>query len=333
MRDLVSVVIPTVNRANLLVDAINSALQQRYVNTEVIVIDDGSTDNTSQILERFAPYITFYCQENKGVSCARNLGLSRANGEYIVFLDSDDIISDTKLSEQVHLLRSIRSVEVNYSRWKTINLTGQVKEVGVDTTHALLPTLLCKSIAVIHACMFRTDTVLNIRGFDEHFSALADWDLLMRLALAGCSFSYYPAVTAIYRLSSSSMSLDRFGVLDEALRLNKKIFTSDQLPEKYRCYEDLLKSLRYLETASRYYASEDLSSARGVLDKLLLDIPQYREWFTGSLDRISVPTLHLFPSSAAHVHKSRDIHETVANINHDTIENLKMKIISYICSL
>ena len=98
---LISVIIPTFNRVEFISEAIDSVLSQTYSNFEIIVVDDGSTDNTKQLLTKYGSRITYDFQENKGVSSARNKGLDIAKGEWIAFLDSDDIWLPEKLSLQM----------------------------------------------------------------------------------------------------------------------------------------------------------------------------------------------------------------------------------------
>ena len=87
----VTVVIPTYNRAHLIKDAVESVLNQTYQDFELIVIDDGSTDNTREVLAVYKDKLTYIYQENQGRSSARNHGIELAQGEYIAFLDSDDV--------------------------------------------------------------------------------------------------------------------------------------------------------------------------------------------------------------------------------------------------
>ena len=87
----VSVIIPTFNRADLVKQAVDSVLRQTVTDYEVIVVDDGSTDGTRQALEDVTPPVRYYFQKNRGVAAARNLGIEEARGEYLAFLDSDDL--------------------------------------------------------------------------------------------------------------------------------------------------------------------------------------------------------------------------------------------------
>jgi len=103
---LVSVIIPTFNRAWAVGRAIDSVLEQDYRPFELIVVDDGSTDQTAEILARYGDQLTVVCRENRGVSAARNAGVARAQGDLIAFLDSDDFWRPQKLTVQVDFFTS-----------------------------------------------------------------------------------------------------------------------------------------------------------------------------------------------------------------------------------
>jgi len=114
---LVSVIIPTYNRAALLCEAIDTVLAQSYGNTEIIVIDDGSIDDTTAAVQKYGDRIRYTRRPNAGVNVARNLGLKQARGEYIALLDSDDLWAPYKLELQVALLRYFNDVGFTFSNF------------------------------------------------------------------------------------------------------------------------------------------------------------------------------------------------------------------------
>ena len=127
----VSVVIPTFNRASILGNAIESVLSQTYDSYEIIIVDDGSTDDTSSVVTKFnSSRINYLYQENKGRSSARNKALSLANGEYIAFLDSDDKFYPQKLELQVTLLDSNPAFGMSYTSARVSDEHG--KEIFRD---------------------------------------------------------------------------------------------------------------------------------------------------------------------------------------------------------
>jgi len=128
---LVSVVIPTYNRADMVVEAVDSVLKQTYSNVEVVVVDDGSTDNTRELVEAIPDERVLYLyKENNGASSARNLGILEAQGEYIAFLDSDDLFFPQKLEIQIRYLQERPYLGMLYCGFI---LTG--RQENVTTTH------------------------------------------------------------------------------------------------------------------------------------------------------------------------------------------------------
>ena len=104
MQPLISVIIPNYNNAKYIVEAINSVIQQDYENFEIIVVDDGSTDNSVKVIENIKFPVTLIKSENYGAGSARNIGILASNGDYIALLDSDDIWQKEKLSSQMKLM-------------------------------------------------------------------------------------------------------------------------------------------------------------------------------------------------------------------------------------
>lgn len=117
-KDLVSVVIPTYNCVRLIGNAINSVLNQTHKNYELIVVDDGSTDNTKSFLNSYFDKVKYISQENGGVSKARNTGISHSSGDYIAFLDADDVWDEKKLEMQMICFQKYRKVSMIFSDFK-----------------------------------------------------------------------------------------------------------------------------------------------------------------------------------------------------------------------
>jgi glycosyltransferase involved in cell wall biosynthesis len=125
---MVSVVVPTYNRAPIVGAAIESVLSQRYQNVEVVVVDDGSTDDTRSVVERYGPHVRYVYQPNSGVTAARNLGFANARGEFIALLDSDDKFLPWKLEAQVRFLRAHPDVGMVWTDMTAVSPDGRVLE-------------------------------------------------------------------------------------------------------------------------------------------------------------------------------------------------------------
>jgi glycosyltransferase involved in cell wall biosynthesis len=181
---LVSAIIPTFNRGWILCEAIESILDQKYSNIETIVIDDGSTDNTTKKLAPYLDRITYIKQENKGVSAARNLGISKSSGQLTAFLDSDDLWTNDKISCQVEFFQNnpeamiCQTEEVWIRNGKRVNPKHKHKKLS---GRIFGPSLnLC--IVSPSAVMIKKE-LFEITGFfDESLPACEDYDLWLRIS-------------------------------------------------------------------------------------------------------------------------------------------------------
>jgi len=180
----VSVIIPTYNRGWILREAIDSVLDQEFKDFELIVVDDGSTDDTHDILDTYGQEITVLRQRNKGVSAARNRGVSVAAGQLIAFLDSDDLWLPPKLTRQVDFFSSNPAAVINQSEEIWIRNGARVnpgkrhrKFSGMIFERSLDLCLVSPSAVMIRKQLF------DIVGlFDESLPACEDYDLWLRIS-------------------------------------------------------------------------------------------------------------------------------------------------------
>ena len=140
-KPLVSVVIPTFNRAGMIPEAIRSVLEQSYQNIEIIVVDDGSTDNTSEVLEQFGNDIHYMLTENSGPAHARNVGMRAAKGKYISFLDSDDLYLPCKIELQVSFMEQHPEVGMVCTEMSGLDDTGVFEEYHLRSYHRIYHNL------------------------------------------------------------------------------------------------------------------------------------------------------------------------------------------------
>jgi glycosyltransferase involved in cell wall biosynthesis len=203
---LVSIIIPTYNRATLLRDAVQSTIDQTYPNKEIVVVDDGSADNTRSIAEAFGDRITYIHQIHRGRSAARNTGVGKASGEYVVFLDSDDLLLPGKLERQTRLLQLRPDVDIVYGNGYTLTGDGRFHELepyvvpmGMGDQPSATHRLLWRNLFAVHAAMARRAALPSTAPFDEALSAFEDWDLWLRMALAGSRILYHDHRVAVYR--------------------------------------------------------------------------------------------------------------------------------------
>jgi glycosyltransferase involved in cell wall biosynthesis len=181
---LVTAVIPTYNRAWILAEALDSVLAQDYDRLELIVVDDGSSDGTSDLLATYGSRITVLRQENRGVSAARNRGVAAARGRYVAFLDSDDLWHPQKIRTQVSFFRSCRSAricqteEIWIRRGRRVNPRQRHRKPSGDIFIASLALCLVSPSAV----MLERSLLQEVGGFNERLPACEDYDLWLRLA-------------------------------------------------------------------------------------------------------------------------------------------------------
>ncbi len=189
---LVSVIIPTYNRKAYVQQAIDSVLAQTYPHYEIIVVDDGSTDGTGEALAaRYGDRITYHWQENQGESAARNWGINIAKGEYIAFLDSDDLWYPNKLEVQVEWLNGRKNIGFLTCLGEAIDSEGElVPELGFGQKALYSPLTyeqLYKDYNVgSPSCVVVPKPVLEkAGGFDERIRYGEDWDLFLKIAAIG----------------------------------------------------------------------------------------------------------------------------------------------------
>lgn len=220
---IVSVIIPAHNYARYLVEAIDSVREQSLEDWECIVVDDGSTDVTPDVLARVTtgdPRIRMYRQERAGPSAARNLGLRHARGRYIQFLDADDRLHPQKLANHVAALDEDPSFDIVYgpTQYVTEGTPGSVRPMhdpAISPLHRLtgapdkdLLLLLAANRLAIEAPLVPASLIAAVGSFDPRLSRMEDWELWLRCALAGVRFRYAPSLEpmATVRVHAASTS-------------------------------------------------------------------------------------------------------------------------------
>lgn len=183
-KPLVSVIIPTFNRGWILGEAIRSVIDQTYRPLEIIVVDDGSTDDTQKLLHTFDRQIEVIFQENKGVSAARNTGIRRSRGELIALLDSDDLWTPDKIERQVAFFNDhpdamiCQTQEIWIRNGRRVNPKNKhAKQGGMIFEPSLELCLVSPSAVMMRPALF------DLKGcFDERLPACEDYDLWLRVS-------------------------------------------------------------------------------------------------------------------------------------------------------
>ena len=234
----VSVIITTYNYAEYVLIAIKSALDQKIKDLEVIVVDDGSTDNTEKILRPYKDRIKYLFQENSGLSAARNTGIKNSTGEFILFLDADDIIGPGVIASHLNYLKRNPDIYITVCEKRVFDhTTAEGYPVPISDRwklfHENLGVHLCYfNIAPPHAFFSKRKAIIQTGWFDSQLKACEDYDFLLRAAVKGFLPHYNPIGCVYYRRHSESMSANLSNqYLHDAIIHKRLSELFDQYPE------------------------------------------------------------------------------------------------------
>ncbi len=234
----VSIIIPTYNRAAFLLHAVQSVLAQTFQDFEIIIIDDGSTDNTAQLIHSLQePRIRYLTQANQGVAAALNRGWRAAKGTYIGRIDSDDAWLPTLLERLVPVLERDTTLGAVYARAQGMDASGQTlpqlsgapERFPGETLKSLVYGDFVTPIAVI----IQRAALERVGGYDESLPGTEDWDLWIRLA-PYYGIAYVPEILARYRYHANNLT--RAGsermtrLMQDRLRILDKFFAQQNVP-------------------------------------------------------------------------------------------------------
>ncbi len=227
----ISVVIPVYNGERTIEETIASVLAQTFTDFELIIINDGSQDNTVEVIQKIIketadPRIKLYSYSNGGLAASRNRGITKAEGEYISFLDADDLWTKDKLASQYQALQTYPQAAVAYGG------TDWIDEAGNFLKHSSPPSLsgdiygvllLSNIVGSGSNALIKRDVLSITGGFDESLKASEDWDFLIRLA-AKYQFVRIDAPQILYRQSPNSMSSKLRYQEQETIKVIRKAF-------------------------------------------------------------------------------------------------------------
>lgn len=276
----VSVIIPTYNRAEMLKQAIESVLAQTFRDFEIVVVDDGSTDNTHHMLATYPDCVHYIYQENQERSAARNRGVASSTGEYLVFLDSDDLLLPNMLELLVAALDCQLEVGLMAGGYQYINENGEVlRQVRpwLTSSTITLEILLFYGLVPINSVIVRRYWVEKVRGFNPTLRAAEDMDFWYRLSLAGCCMAWERSIVCQYRIheSNSINNIKRhyaayFAVLDD-------LFARSDIPiDILKRKQEIYTQVRLRETG-QLFAGGELEDARALLKNALMLDPMLSE--------------------------------------------------------
>lgn len=252
----VSVVIPAHNYGRLIGETLRSVLSQTFVDLEAIVVDDGSTDNTKDIVRGINDSrIRYIYQENQGLAAARNTGIKAGSGEYLAFVDADDLWMPEKLDRQLSVLCDRADVGLVYGSYMVIDENGKVlvtRNAG-EVPYPLLPSLVRTNLVAGSA----TTSVVRRRCFDyaglfdETLRACEDWDMWLRIA-CHAQFAAVQEPIAKLRLHSSNMTSDSKRMEIGLQTVVNKFFSNPELPRDIRVLKRKATAGAYFHSAVFY---------------------------------------------------------------------------------
>ena len=241
----VSVIIPTYNCDRYIVQAIKSVLEQQNCSCEILVIDDGSTDSTEEVLIPYSDRIRYIKQKNQGVAAARNHGIASARGSLIAFLDADDYFFPGKLANQAEILIQRPDLGMVHSGWQRVDAEGNklldvrpweyIPELNLESWLRWKPVLPS-------AMMFRREWLQYVGGFDPRFPPAEDTNLVLKLALKGCKTAWLRQITVYYRQHDASAMHKGLPQARSLVAVTDDFFAQPNLPNKVRLME---QSVRY----------------------------------------------------------------------------------------
>lgn len=224
---LISVIIPVYNGARTIRETIDSVLSQSFSDFELLIINDGSTDNTLDVVARFSdPRIHVFSYPNAGSNPSRNRGIDFAKGDYLSFIDADDLWTPDKLEAQLQALRDNPLAGVAYSWTDCLDEKGQFLRQGPHARvsgDVLANLLLTDWIGSGSNVLIRKQTCIEAGKFDESLPNAQDWDMWLRLA-ARCQFACVPRVQVLYRVSAHSLSTNVERMEAASLRVIERAF-------------------------------------------------------------------------------------------------------------
>jgi glycosyltransferase involved in cell wall biosynthesis len=271
MAQLVSIIIPCFNAEKWVAEAIQSCLDQTHQPIEVIVIDDGSSDRSLEVIKSFGNKIRWETGPNRGGNAARNRGFALSKGDFIQFLDADDYLLPEKIARQAACLEET-DADVVYEDWQRMqeNTDGTkfFHPTEVSGKHSdILETLLGGWAPPPCAFLFKRRVVEAVGGWNEKLTSAQDWELQIRAALAGFHYTYLPGCNSVYRRPATATVSTRdkrsyHNNVAQVLQATEVEFRKrDRLNEKYRA---AMAQLYFKMARSDYYVED-----RHEFDRLL----------------------------------------------------------------
>lgn len=256
-----SIIVPTYNRASFLADTISSVLKQTIDDIEIVIVDDGSTDNTRGVVSQFDDSrIKYIYQINQGRSAARNTGAMMATAEIIGFLDSDDCYFPDTVEKHLLTLADLR-IGASIGGYEIVDFRGRHITEHMPWLNAMgleLEDWFRDCYSMPGAMFVRKNWFEKIGGFQKDYEIAEDWGLFLQLSLAGCKMDWTKSLVCKYKVHSENSihSIDQH--LSGAMRAMEAVFSDDRLKPEQRALKEQTMSLLFVNFCRRYFWVNDM---------------------------------------------------------------------------
>lgn len=268
---LVTVIIPCYNTETFVAETIESCLNSSYTPLEILVVDDGSTDNSVQIIKDIASKnstVSYIYQENKGLSGARNTGIANAKGDFIMFLDADDLIYAKKIELQVSFLQDNPQYDLVACGFARTDERGEILyNIFANQRAIQLSEILISSQFPVHTALVRRSAIVNIGYFDTKLRAAEDWDYWCRMAMKNHKMYLLAQPLCTYRLLDDAMTANAPRQTKMLLQVVQKNFSNPDLPTNLKYLEAEAKKQVLLTGAARCFVLNYMSEGKEFLKK------------------------------------------------------------------
>lgn len=262
----VSIIVPCYNAARFLPDTIRSVLDQEGVDIQLILVDDGSTDETPTIIAEVAKRdkrVLSLTITNSGVSAARNVGIKHARGEFLGFLDADDLLVSGSMLSQCAFLRAHPEYGAVAGSFERIDEAGRVISRELQSGDAIESRrMLLGNCVHTSSVLMRHDVVQKLKGMDTALIVAEDWDFFSRMILDGVVIGCQKRVVSQYRIVTNSLSSNPSRMTECCLRVMEKTFASPQLKQEWKEYRKEAEIRVRRNGASRALAVGQFEEAR-----------------------------------------------------------------------